>query len=153
LVSDVSSPSHNTTITATMVETMDPAEIVLAWMRNSPDSKTYAEWSKLTEVPLSTLWHHQQGRQSRKDTAAKRQYLTPSEEKTLVDYMLHAAEHSHPTPVKSVGHLAWTIARRRSSTFKLLADDGSIRPPGKNWVQKFYKRHPELKTRTLKPLD
>jgi hypothetical protein len=43
LVSDVSSPSHNTTTTTTMVETIDPAEITLARMRSSPDSKTYAE--------------------------------------------------------------------------------------------------------------
>jgi hypothetical protein len=115
-----------------MVETMEPTEIVLARIRRSPDSKTYAEWSKLTELPLSTLWHHQHGRQSRKVAAAKQQYLTPSEEKTLVDYMLDAAKRGHPTPVKSVGHLAWTIARRRSSTFELLTDNGLIRTLGKN---------------------
>jgi hypothetical protein len=143
------SPSQTTT----MAETMDPAEAVLARMRSSPGPKTYAERSKLTEVPISTLWHHEHGRLSRKDAAAKRQYLTPSEEKTLVDYILNGAEGDRPVLVKSVGQLAWTIARRRSSTFEILADDDSIRPPGKNWVQKFYKRHPELKSRTLKPLD
>jgi hypothetical protein len=41
--------------------------------------------------------------------------------------MWHAS--ARPTPVKSVAYLAWTIARRRFSTFELLADDGSIRPP------------------------
>lgn len=69
-----------------------------------------------------------------------------------MDYIQGAVEGDHPVLVKSVGQLAWTIARRQSSTFEILADDESIRPPGKNWVQKFYKRH-NLKTRTLKPLD
>jgi len=135
-----------------MTKAMEPAEAVLVGTSSSPNSKTYAERSKLTAVPISTLWHHEHGRLSRKDAAAKRQYLTPSEEKTVVDYIQGAAEGDHPVLVKSVGQLAWTIARRRSSTFEILADDDSIRPPGKNWVQKFYKRH-NLKTRTLKPLD
>jgi hypothetical protein len=112
-----------------MTEAMEPAEAVLARTRSSPNPKTYSERSKLTEVPISTLWHHEHGRLSRKDAAAKRQYLTPSEEKTLVDYIL---ESDDPVLVKSVGQLAWTIARRRSSTFEILPDDDSIRPPGKN---------------------
>jgi hypothetical protein len=132
---------------------MKPTEAVLARTRSPPNPKTYAERSKLTEVPISTLWHHEHGRLSQKDTAAKRQYLTPSEEKTLIDCILGAAESDHPILVKSVEQLAWTIVRRRSSTFEILADEDSIRPPRKNWVQKFYKRHPELKSRTLKPLD
>jgi hypothetical protein len=128
---------------------MESPEAVLARMRSSPNPKTYAERSKLTEVPISTLWHHEYGRLSQKDAAAKRQYLTPSEEKALVDYIL---ESHDPVLVKSVGQLAWTIARRRSSTFEILTDDDSIRPPGKNWVQKFYKRQ-NLRSRILKPLD
>jgi hypothetical protein len=131
-----SSPSQTTIIT----EVMESPEAVLARMRSSPNPKTYAERSKLTEVPISTLWHHEYGRLSQKDAAAKRQYLTPSEEKALVDYIL---ESHDPVLVKSVGQLAWTIAR---------TDDDSIRPPGKNWVQKFYKRQ-NLRSRILKPLD
>lgn len=144
-----SSPSQ----TSTIAEAMEPAEAVLVRTRSFPKPKTYAERSKLPEVPISTFSHHEHGRLSRKDAAAKRQYLTPSEEKAFVDYILGAAESDHPVLVMSVGQLAWTIARRRSSTFEILADDDSIRPPGKNWVQKFYKRHPDLKSRTLKPLD
>jgi len=119
-----SSPSQTTTI----AEAMEPAKAVLVKTRSSPKPKTYAERSKLTEVPISTLWYHEHGRLSRKDAAAKRQYLTPSEEKALVDCILGAAESDHPVLVKSVGQLARTIARRRSSTFEFFADDDSIRP-------------------------
>jgi len=70
---------------------MEPAEAVIARKRSPPNPKTYAERSKQTEVPISTLRHHEHSRLSRKDAAAKRQYLTPSEEKTLVDYILGAA--------------------------------------------------------------
>jgi hypothetical protein len=115
-----------------MTETVNPAESVLTRMRSSPDSKTYAKRSKLTKVPLSTLWYHQHGRLSRKDAAAKRQYLTPSEEQTVVDFILRGAEYDNPVSVKSVGQLAWIIARQRSSTFEILADDNLIRPLGKN---------------------
>jgi hypothetical protein len=109
-----------------MTKAMEPAEAVLVGTSSSPNFKTYAERSKLTAVPISTLWHHEHGRLSRKDAAAKRQYLTPSEEKTVVDYIQGAAEGDHPVLVMSVGQLAWTIARRRSSTFEILADDDSI---------------------------
>jgi hypothetical protein len=135
--------------TTTMAEVMEPPEAVHTRIRSSPNPKTYTERFKLTEVPISTLWHREHGRLLRKDAAAKRQYLTPSKEKALIDYIL---ESDDPVLVKSVGQLAWTIARRRSSTFEILTDDDSIRPPGKNWVQKFYKRH-NLRSRILKPLD
>jgi hypothetical protein len=113
---------------------MEPVEAFLAGTKISPSPTIYAERSKLTEVPIFTLWHHEHGRLSRKDAVAKRQYLTPSEEKTVVDYILGKAESDYPVLVKSVGQLAWTIARLRVSTFEILADDESIRPMGKNWV-------------------
>jgi hypothetical protein len=93
-----SSPSQNTIV----AEVMEPAETTLARTRSSPDPKTYAERSKLTEVPISTLWHHKHGRLSRKDAAAKRQYLTPSEEKTLVDYILESDDPEHSKVSRSV---------------------------------------------------
>jgi DDE superfamily endonuclease len=43
--------------------------------------------------------------------------------------------------------------RQRSSTFQIPATDDGVKPPNKNWPQDFYKRHPDLKPRTLKPLE
>ena len=151
LTTDTSSRPHRQA--TTMTEVMDPAEAVLARWRGFPEPKTYAELSKLTNVPNSTLWHHEQGRLSKKDAAAKKQYLSPSEEKILVDHILRAAERGYPVPVKLLRHLARTIARQRSSTFQIPADDDRIRLPEKNWLQKFYQRHPELKSRKFKALE
>src|SRR5882672_490236 len=62
------------------------------------------------------------------------------------------AERGYPAPVKLLRHLAWVVARRRSSTFQIPANDG-VRPPGKNWPQGFYKRHPQLRPRKLRPIE
>ena len=70
-----------------MTKAMEPAEAVLIGISSSLNSKTYAARSKLTAVLISTLWYPEHGRLSRKDAAAKWQYLTPSEEKTVVDYI------------------------------------------------------------------
>jgi hypothetical protein len=109
--------------------------------------------SELSHAPASTIWHRHHGRLSTKDAAASQQYLTPSKEKALVDYVLRAADRGYPVPVKLLRHLAWTTARQQSSTFPIPADDDAVRHPGKNWAQSFYKRHPELKPRRLRPLD
>ena len=88
-------------------------------------------------VPASTLWHRKHGRPSKGDAAAQKQYLTPSEEKALADYILRWAERGYPVPVKLVRDFAWVIARKRSSTFQTLSNDDTIQPPGKNWPQGF----------------
>lgn len=35
----------------------------------------------------------------------------------------------------------------------MASDQSDVRPPGKNWPQSFYKRHPELQAKRLRPLD
>jgi hypothetical protein len=45
------------------------------------------------------------------------------------------------------------IVRQRPSTFQIPAADREVRPPGKNWPQGFYKRHPELKSKRMRALD
>jgi hypothetical protein len=72
------------------------------------------------DLPLSTYWHRVHGRPSRQDTAAKRQYLTPSEEKALVDYALRLAARGYPVPVKFLRYLAQWIVRQRSSSFQVV---------------------------------
>jgi DDE superfamily endonuclease len=49
--------------------------------------------------------------------------------------------------------LAREIVCWRSSTFQAPTIDDEIRLPGKNWPQGFYKRQPEMKPRTPKPLE
>ena len=106
--------------------------------------------SKLSE---STRWRHARGRPTQRDKAIRQQYLTPSEEKAVVEYALRMYERGFPIPVKFLRAIAHIIKRQRSSTFQTLAADDDIDPPGKNWPQDFYKRHSELKARTVRPLD
>ena len=50
--------------------------------------------------------------------------------------------------------LAHVITLQRDSVFYHPdSERDDLNPPGKNWPQAFYKRHPELKTKRLKALD
>jgi hypothetical protein len=89
-----------------MAEIMDAAEAVLTTLRCSTEHETYAALSKLSRVPASTLWHREHGRPSRREVAAQKQYLSPSEEKSLADYILRMAERGYPAPVKLLRYLA-----------------------------------------------
>ncbi|KAF2647032.1 DDE-domain-containing protein [Lophiostoma macrostomum CBS 122681] len=63
------------------------------------------------------------------------------------------SRNGFPIPVKYLRSLASVIACQRSSIFQAPATYETIRPPGKNWPQAFYKRHPELKPKRVKALD
>lgn len=57
------------------------------------------------------------------------------------------ADFGNPVRIKYLPSLAFSIARRRSTTNK------AIKPPNKNWAQAFQKRHPALKSRRMKAMD
>ena len=122
---------------------IDPATAILDRFGHSK-SNTYATLSRLNGVPESTLWHRDHGRLSIQQKGAKQQYLTPQEEKALVNYVLRMSKNGYPLPIKFVRILALVIVR--TSVLQTPATDGDeILPPGKNWPQAFYKRYPELK--------
>jgi hypothetical protein len=52
-----------------------------------------------------------------------------------------------PVRIKFLPSLAFSLARRRSTTNK------PIKPQGKNWSRAFEKRHPELKARRVRSID
>ncbi|KAJ5882704.1 uncharacterized protein N7473_011138 [Penicillium subrubescens] len=136
-----------------MTDYNDPAATVLALNEQSGQPKNYSALSKSSGIPISTLRDRDNGRISRKERAVDQQYLTPQEEKSLLEYVLRLSKNGYPLPVKFLRALAWEIARRRSSAMPVPVADEDTRPPGKNWPQAFYKRHPELTSRTLKAID
>ncbi len=96
----------------------------------------------------------QHGRVSMQQKAANQQYLSPQGEKALVSYVLRMSRNGFPLPVTFLRDLALALVRRRISIFQTPStDDDDIRPPGKNWPQAFYKRHPELKAMQMKAPD
>jgi hypothetical protein len=111
----------------TIIQTIDQATAVLTKFSDSTDCKTYVALSELSNIPVSTLWHRAHGRQSRKEKAKGQQYLTPSEEKALVDCLLRMSNNGFPIPVKFLCSSALIIVRQRSSVFQALATNGTIR--------------------------
>ena len=118
-----------------------------------PARTSYATRSRSTGIPASTLWRRANNKPSRADKAASQQYLTPQEEQALVGYVLRLADNGYPLPVKFLRSLAVVIVRQRSSIFQARDPSLKVRPPGKNWPQGFYRRHPQLRARRLRAID
>ena len=104
-------------------------------------------------LSASTQWRRKHGMPSRADKAANQQLLTPQEEDALKAYLLRAHRCGYGLRPKDLRHFAQVTAIQRSSIFQLPADDHNVPLPNKNWPQGFYKRHPEIKAKTLKALD
>ena len=68
----------------------------------------------LDTLPPTTRWYRDHGRCTRREKAAKEQYLTPNEEKALAAYVLRMSKHGFPLPVKVLRSLAPIIRQRRT---------------------------------------
>jgi len=130
---------------------MDPASVVLSEGLDLTRPQTYAALSEDGKVPRTTLWYRAHRRPSKEEKDKRQQYLTPLKEKALVKHLLRRSDNGFPVPVKHLPLLALIIARQCPSAFP--TTDETIKPPGKNWPQAFYKRHPELKAKRVKALD
>ena len=111
------------------------------------EPQTYYARSKRQGLPLSTLYHREHGRPSRKQKAEGQQYLTVPEEKALEAFLKLMSDFGYPVRIKFLPSFAFSIARQCSMSNK------SIKPPTKNWAQAFQKRHPALKSRRVKAID
>ncbi|OCK92307.1 uncharacterized protein K441DRAFT_190422 [Cenococcum geophilum 1.58] len=129
---------------------MDRASQVLADGLPEGVPTTYANLSEWGQVPYSTIYHRARGRPSKEDKARSQQYLTPTEEKALAQYLKQSADLGNPVPIKHLRLLAFCIRRQRSAAD---AADEAIKPPGKNWPKAFEKRNPVLKARKVKAVD
>jgi hypothetical protein len=107
---------------------MDAASIALSNGLDPTKPKTYAALSDFSKVPASSLWHRAHGRPSIEEKAKRQQYLTPSEEKALVKYILRMSR-TYPVSIKYLRSFAYIIACQRSCN--LLKD--KLRYLGKNW--------------------
>ncbi|OCL05720.1 hypothetical protein AOQ84DRAFT_379311 [Glonium stellatum] len=94
---------------------MDPASQALAQVLPSNVSRTCSALAKRSGVSRTTVWYRRRGRPSRKTKAEGQQYLTPSEEKALVMFLLQMAALGSPVRIKFIPSLAFSLARRRSA--------------------------------------
>ncbi|KAH8701010.1 hypothetical protein BGW36DRAFT_375389 [Talaromyces proteolyticus] len=67
--------------------------------------------------------------------------------------MLRTTKNGYPLLVKSLRSLALLIVQQRSSSSHVPASSAVAKPPGPSWSRSFYKRHPEVRARGLKPVD
>ncbi|KAH9867748.1 hypothetical protein J1614_008185 [Plenodomus biglobosus] len=98
-------------------------------------------------VPRTTLQHRKRKRQSIEEKAQSQQYLYPWEEKALAKLIIRQDALGRPVRIKYIGSIAFSLARRGEPV------NWPSKPPGKNWPQLFYKRHPELKPSIASALD
>ena len=68
---------------------MDRASQVLAQNLSPGVRRTYAALAERSNVARSTLHHRARGRRSKEEQNQSQQYLTPSEEKAVIKFVLH----------------------------------------------------------------
>jgi hypothetical protein len=126
---------------------MDKASKALAQRLPASVPRSFRTIADHASVPRSTLHARARGRRSIEAKAQSQQYLTPAEEKAMVDFVLQMSALGTPVRIKYIPSIAFTIACGRPEP------DRPLKPPGKNWAKSLEKRHPEIKARKVKALD
>lgn len=109
--------------------------------------RSYRSVADHSGVLRSTLHYRTHGRQSIEAKGQSQQYLTPSEEKAMVEFILHVSALGNPVRIKHLPFIAFSATRHRPMPAR------PLKPPGKNWAKALESRHPELKARRVKALD
>ena len=126
---------------------MDGASQALALGVPPGVPKSFRALADYRGVARTTLQHRNRGRQSLEEKAQNQQYLHPWEEKAIAKFVARQDALGRPIRIKYLGSIAFSLARRRAPANRL------CKPPGKNWPQSFYKRHPDLKASKAAALD
>ncbi|KAF5366826.1 hypothetical protein D9758_006535 [Tetrapyrgos nigripes] len=107
-------------------------------------SRSLRAFARDYDVDPMTLKRQSEGGRSIHEFNATKQKLTPAEEKTIADYIVHKCEQAlPPTPSQIRSYAEWI--RKTNHPDK---------PPiGETWVNEFFKRHPEVSTGWSNALD
>lgn len=109
---------------------------------NSRRVRSVTEAARIYNIPRRTLANRRAGIRQRRDCAPPAKRLNKLEEEVIVTCILEESARGF-APIKAVV---------RVMANKLLHERGS-NPVGKNWVDEFVKRTPELCTRWSRPYD
>lgn len=126
---------------------MDRASLALAQGVPAGVPRSLRAIADHRDVPLSTLHARARGRRSIEAKAQGQQYLTPFEEKAVIEFILEMSDLGTPVRNKFIPSIAFSVTRHR------LEVDRPAQAPNKNWTKAFETRHPELQTRCAKPLN
>jgi len=101
-------------------------------------------------IPTSTLSDRLSIRTSRSKSHESQKILSTAEEETLLKTITRLSKSGCPITLSLTRDLAEEI---RLSRFRLSSTPTSYPPLSKRWIDKFRKRHPELKTVYSRALD
>ena len=105
---------------------MDKASNALAQRLPVSVPRSFRTIADHTDVPRSTLHARARGRRSLEAKAQSQQYLTPSEEKAMVDLVLQMSDLGTPVCIKYIPSMFLSVTRGRSES------DRPPKSPGKN---------------------
>ena len=100
------------------------------------------------DVPSRTLMKRLNGVTSRKESIANGRKLSDIEETTLSRWILDMHHRGLPLQISNVRYLAQLLLSARMKPSN--AENATI---GELWVNRFIKRHPELKSKYTRPYD
>lgn len=106
--------------------------------------KSITKAAEAYDVPSSTLKTRIKGTAPRAESIANNRKLTNTEESTLKSWILDMEQRGLPPRISTVRSLAQLLLRAR------LLDEASI---GECWVNRFIKRHPELRSKYTRKYD
>ncbi|KAG9196117.1 hypothetical protein G6011_01238 [Alternaria panax] len=109
---------------------------------NSHQFQSNARAAAIFNVPRRTLVDRRAGRRSRSDCEPNSKRLIKLEEEAIVQRVLEEGLRGIPPSKAHVRDMADRLLRERGG-----------KPTGKNWVDNFIKRTPELRTRWSRPYD
>ncbi|MES9879439.1 MAG: helix-turn-helix domain-containing protein [Sedimenticola sp.] len=102
------------------------------------------------DIPETTLRSHARGNYSGFDTAFGRpRCISESEELVIVQYVQYMADRGFPLTKLMVRRLALEVIKKHGRETLINMEKG----PSRNWMQAFFKRHPELSARRPHLLD
>jgi hypothetical protein len=109
---------------------------------NSQQIQSVKRAAATYKVPRTTVRHRRAGKRPRRDCEPNSKRLTKLEEEVILEYILDYSVRGIPVSKADVRDIA-----------DRLLGDRAGKPVGKNWVDNFIKRTPELRTRWSRPYD
>ena len=119
-------PSCRSPLRYALTMQMDKASKALAQGLPTSVPRSYRALADHSNVPRSTLHDCARGQRSIEAKAQSQQYLTPFEEKAMINFILQMSALGAPVRVKYIPSIAFTVARGRPE------HNRPSKPPGKN---------------------
>ncbi|CCO29679.1 hypothetical protein BN14_03697 [Rhizoctonia solani AG-1 IB] len=107
------------------------------WVEEDPAGRSQRKASKLFQVGLKRLQNRMKGVPPPRIAHARQQLMTPSEEQVAAEFILSLADHGFPITRKDARVYLSSVIRNRRPDYELCP---------MNFVDRFLKRHPEIRS-------